>query len=55
MPYDPLEQRQLRTPRYPEYQRCRRREKLLAGFFGSTFLLMFVLSLVVFVRWEVLG
>lgn len=53
--YDPLEQRQLYTPRYPEYQRCRRREKLLAGFFGSVGFMMFVLALVVYVRWEVLG
>lgn len=53
--YDPLEQRQLRTPRYPEWQRSRRREKILAGFFGSTFFMMFALSIVVYIRWEVLG
>jgi TRAP-type mannitol/chloroaromatic compound transport system permease small subunit len=53
--YDPLEQRQLYTPRYPEWQRCRRREKLLARFFGSVGFMMFVLSVVVYVRWEVLG
>lgn len=53
--YDPLEQRQLYTPRYPEWQRCRRREKLLSRFFGSVFFMMLVLSAIVFIRWEVLG
>lgn len=53
--YDPLEQRQLYTPRYPEWQRNNRREKLLRRFFGSTLFMMLVLSAVVFIRWEVLG